>query len=203
MKLKVLCISAATAALFSIAGQASATTYTISFDASGFQSAYGQAVPTDPVIGSATVTFDPTQTYYNETAGITLNSINITLDSTALEFDYSPVATTFADTSSVVAGELIIGGAESGAAIVTIAPSSNDFYVHIDNATTAPVMQQLGYSQTATGGASYFYTPAPEAITVTSAVPEPAAWAMMLMGLGALGLAMRSRRKSAQGIAAA
>ena len=30
---------------------------------------------------------------------------------------------------------------------------------------------------------------------VTSAVPEPATWAMMLVGLGGLGVAMRSRRK--------
>ena len=33
-------------------------------------------------------------------------------------------------------------------------------------------------------------------ITIGSAVPEPSTWAMMLMGFGAVGLAMRRRRRS-------
>jgi hypothetical protein len=36
-----------------------------------------------------------------------------------------------------------------------------------------------------------------EQVSVGSGVPEPAAWAMMLIGFGAMGAAMRSRRKAA------
>jgi len=38
-------------------------------------------------------------------------------------------------------------------------------------------------------GGGFFYTP------VTGAVPEPATWAMMLLGFGGIGAAMRRRRK--------
>jgi hypothetical protein len=33
-------------------------------------------------------------------------------------------------------------------------------------------------------------------VTITSAVPEPGTWAMMLLGFGAIGLAIRSRRRT-------
>jgi len=42
-----------------------------------------------------------------------------------------------------------------------------------------------------------------QSITVTTGVPEPATWAMMLLGLGGLGLAMRlSRRRNGAAVAA-
>jgi hypothetical protein len=33
-------------------------------------------------------------------------------------------------------------------------------------------------------------------VTILAAVPEPATWAMMLLGFGAIGLSMRKRRGS-------
>ena len=144
MKFRDLLTSVAAAAMVTFAaGAASAAviTDTFTFTAAGFQSAFGQPVPVDPVTGSVTVTFDPTQTYFNQTAGITMNSLNLTLDSSAVSFNYSPTATSFSDGSALDAGELIIGGAELGAALVQISPTTqNDFYVHIDNAATAPPM---------------------------------------------------------------
>jgi hypothetical protein len=34
-------------------------------------------------------------------------------------------------------------------------------------------------------------------VSLTSSVPEPASWAMMLLGLGVAGASLRSRRKPA------
>ena len=199
MKFRDLLISAAAAAMATFAAGAAGAaviTDTFTFTATGFQSAFGQAVPTDPVTGSFTVTFDPTQTYFNQTAGITMNSLNLTLDSSAVSFNYSPTATSFSDGSALDAGELIIGGAELGAALVQTSPTTqNDFYVHIDDALTAPVMQQLGYTSSALGPQAYFFTPAPESITVTP-VPEPAAWLLMIAGIGCIGGALRMSRKA-------
>jgi len=83
----------------------------VTFTASGFTSAFGQPVPTDPVTGSFTITFDPTQTYTDQTVGITLKSLNIGLG-TALAFDYSPT-----DNGNGAADELVVGGLEDGAGL--------------------------------------------------------------------------------------
>ena len=57
------------------------------FTTSGFNSPLGTA-PTDPVTGSFTVTFDPTQGYAGDTADITLNSLTITTPGSPIAFDY-------------------------------------------------------------------------------------------------------------------
>ncbi len=49
------------------------------------------------------------------------------------------------------------------------------------------------------GGGVY---PGGQQVTVGSIVPEPATWAMMLIGFGALGAAVRARRKLAGAVAA-
>ena len=49
-----------------------------------------------------------------------------------------------------------------------------------------------------TGNAAGFYGPALDNVSVAAAVPEPATWAMMLIGFGGLGmLSMRRRRAMA------
>ena len=62
-------------------------------------------------------------------------------------------------------------------------------------------MQQLGYSQTASGGSAYFFTPAVEPITVTTGVPEPATWSLMFTGVALLGGALRMQPRRAQSVA--
>lgn len=58
--------------LLGLAGVASAATITdlVTFSATGFSSTptSGLTPPTDPVTGSFTITFDPTQTYTSTTA---------------------------------------------------------------------------------------------------------------------------------------
>ena len=54
-------------------------------------------------------------------------------------------------------------------------------------------LQTLIVTGTSGGNGSYSGTLSFQA--VTAAVPEPAAWAMMILGMGAVGFAMRRRRK--------
>ena len=162
----------------------------VTFTASGFTSAFGQPVPTDPVTGSFTITFDPTQTYIDQTVGITLNSLNISLGS-ALAFDYSPTGNTHGD-----ADELVVGGLEDGADSVFLSPTVfDDFYLHILTYSSTPTFQQVGYTTSSdTADTNYFYTDLPDSCAgsvtvtpITGSTPEPATWAMMLAGFAGLG----------------
>lgn len=162
----------------------------VTFTASGFTSAFGQPVPTDPVTGSFTITFDPTQTYIDQTAGITLDSLNISLGS-ALAFDYSPTGNTHG-----AADELVVGGVQDGADSVFLSPTVfDDFYLHILTYSSTPTFQQLGYTtSSATPNSNYFFTDLPNSgagsVTVTpitGSTPEPATWAMMFVGFAGLG----------------
>jgi hypothetical protein len=180
----------------------------VTFSATSFSggppSSYtGGTAPTNPVTGAFTITFDPTQTYLDSTTGITLNSLNILLDS-ALSFDYSPSAYT-AGGQLFAAGELVVGGLNNGACCVELTPSTfNDFYLQILNFTSAPAFEQLGYTIAANG--DYFYSALGArggSVSVTP-TPLPAALPLFASGLGALGLfGWRRKRKSAAAIAAA
>jgi hypothetical protein len=193
MKKKLLQASLSVVLLAATASAGAATvTDLVTFSATGFSSFPSTvAVPTDPVTGSFTITFDPTQSYADPTtAGISLNSLNIPLDS-ALAFTYSP--------TGPQAGELIVGGSAEGANVVLIPPDAgNDFYLHILNFATAPVFQQLGYtSSCSTGSCGYFFTdgdnPAGHGTVSVSAVPLPAAGWLLISGLAAMGGLVRRR----------
>jgi hypothetical protein len=194
MKRSVLLFSALVAGGIGMGAQAANAALVndlVTFTASGFTSAFGQPVPTDPVTGSFTITFDPTQTYVDQTIGITLKSLNISLGS-ALAFDYSPTANTNGD-----ADELVVGGLQAGAGSVFLSPTVfDDFYLHILTYSSTPTFQQVGYTtSSATADSNYFFTDLPDSgagsVTVTpitpGGVPEPSTWAMMLAGFAGLG----------------
>jgi hypothetical protein len=163
----------------------------VTFTGSGITSAFGEAVPTDPVTGSFTITFDPTLTYVDQTVGITLKSLNIEVDS-ALSFDYSPTGNMHGD-----ADELVVGGLEDGADSAQIKPTVfNDFILHILTYSSTPTFQQVLYTTTSgTPNTNLFFTDLPESgtgsVTVTpiipGVVPEPSTWAMMVLGFAGLG----------------
>jgi hypothetical protein len=158
------------------------TTYDVTFTSTDFESfPAGETAPVDPVTGSFTITFDPTQTYLNETAGITLTGLNISLGS-SLGFDYSP--------TGPGADELFVGGIEDGVKFVQFSPATNDFVLQITTFTASPAFNQVVYAQIA-GGDFQFFTPgageggSSTVTPVTPGVPEPSTWAMMrLRGSG-------------------
>jgi len=165
----------------------------------------GGTAPVDPVTGAFTITLDPTQTYLDSTTGITLGSLNISLAS-ALSFDYSPTSYTIGLTT-FAAGELVVGGVETGACCILIPSTDPDFYLQIFTFTTTPTFQQLGYL---TANGSYFYSALGTdggSVTVTpevSATPLPAALPLFATGLGAMGLfGWRRKRKNSAPQAAA
>jgi hypothetical protein len=176
--------------LVSIAGTVSDF---VTFSANTF-TASGGTVPTDPVNGSFTITFDPTLTYADSTSGITLNSLNIALGS-ALSFDYSPTSQTV-DGTTYAAGELVVGGIANGAGIVQYSPATDDFWLFINTFATTPAFNQVGYAQVAAGN-NLFYTTGPTGtVSVEPApVPLPAAAWLLLSALGGIGLAGKRKRQ--------
>lgn len=88
-------------------------------------------------------------------------------------------------------GRINIGGLESGTNGVV--GNTNDFFTNYFVPSTGTVTSPFGYisSTNGFGGGSISF-----AITqAAGAVPEPATWAMMLLGMGAVGFAMRRRSK--------
>jgi hypothetical protein len=156
----------------------------VTFSASNFTVGSGSdPAPVDPVTGSFEISFDPTQTYTDETAGIALDTLNIALGS-ALSFS----------TTGAFAGVLVVGGINDGASSIIFNPSTDDFWLFINNYATTPSFKQLGYTQTSVSTDNLFFTPDPGrtgSVTVTpitSGVPEASTWAMMLAGFAGLGL---------------
>jgi hypothetical protein len=174
---------------------AATVTETFDFSATNFAFINGIPAPVDPVVGSFTLTFDPTSTYTDSTTGIVLNSLNIPLGS-AISFDYNPT-TDF----------LVVGGLNLGASTIAITPAQDDFYLQVNNFTTDPSVHQLGYAEFAIPN-GYYYTPVDDptsgTITEVAAVPEPSTWAMMILGFVGIGfMGFRRKGKSASALRAA
>jgi hypothetical protein len=170
---------------------ASPVSYDVGFSVNTFTAAFGGAVPVDPVTGSFTITFDPTLTYTNSTAGIALNSLNITLGS-SLSFNYNPAAD-----GSFAAGTLRVGGLFNGADQIQYSPPTDDFWLYIQDFAGTPTFQQLGYVQSTSAGDFYFTLAQTASLRVTPSVvvaaSEPASLLVVLAGLAGLGVLRRRR----------
>ncbi len=93
-----------------------------------------------------------------------------------------------------------MGGVASGADTIIYSPSTNDFWLHIDDFAGTPAFQQLGYTQTSVSSDNLFYTVNNTGSVAVTAVPEPSSFAMLLwlgvFGLGFVGLAVFRRQRS-------
>ena len=191
MNSKVLSISTAIAILTAACGtavNASTTTFDVSFSASNF---FPAGAPKDPVIGSFTVTFDPTINYFTDTTtGITLNTLNINLGST-FGFLYNSTS-----------GAFEVGGTASGVFAVT--NNTDDFQLFIANFLSGtPTISTFFYSQ-ASNADIFDANAAASSVSVSlAATPLPAALPLFATGLGVMGfLARRRKRKAAAALAA-
>jgi hypothetical protein len=196
------------ATLFSVEAQAAVVTETYDFTLGDFVDPYaGATAPTSTVTASFTLTFDPSVAYTDETSGVTVNELSVPLDS-AVGFS------TFPGSTPSDPYFISIGGIEHGAGVVY--GGTNDFVLQLEFANeaslgspTLPLCSDSGYicgpappdsfasGYTSSGYPSSFFVATSASVAV--AVPEPAAWAMMLVGLAGLGVASRSRRRPLAG----
>ena len=159
--------------LASAPAAATMITQTYGFSATNISPLLGSdPVPTDPVQGQVTVTFDPAVNVSNVTAGITLDSLNISLGS-AIAFSY---------TSSV--DLLEIGGASLG--INSLSVGEDDFYLAISGAVASPAFDSLSYASTSS--ATTIWSADSGSVSV---VPEPGT--ASLLGVGLLAIASVQR----------
>lgn len=182
-----LTLAAAFALSGAMAADAATITKVVSFSGNSFvdQSLNPGLAPVDPVTGQFTITLDPSATVTDVTSGITLNSLNIVLDS-ALAFNYDQPL-----------DRLEVGGIQTGANTVQFDPSTNDFWFFVNGFLSGtPLFDQIGYSQTSVSRNNLFFTlNQTGSVTVSdpapSPVPLPAAFPLLLGAFASLTLLRR------------
>jgi hypothetical protein len=183
-RFRALCLGLS--ATFGLAASAHATIINRDFHltASGFtlECCSPNAAPVDPVTLDITLNFDNSADVQATTAGMTLNSFNL-LDT--VQFAYT--------------------SATDGLTIATDIPDlfscnshANSFCAFIHDATSANPDLIFFQQVTSSSGA---WRPDTMSLTFTDrvtgrdgGVPEPAAWAMMLLGFGGIGATLRAQR---------
>ncbi len=148
-------------------------TETINFTASGFPA----GAPVDPVMGSFTITLDPTVSVLGGGTTITLDSINITPSANALFFLYD---------ADLQGGFLVVCSSSSFFPACNASFGVNSFFVEMANIQSTPTFIGLFYAQS---GADAVQSQS-GSVSVAS-VPGPIAGAglpgLILAGGGLLG----------------
>lgn len=209
MNYKQLLLGTALVASLASGAKASEVTETYDFTLTNFVDIEGNSTspPIPTITGSFTVTFDPYVSVANQTTGFTLNtSPELTSD--------SPIGfTEFASSTPTGETQIAVGGIEEGANEVLAGTNDPIVFFDIPDASNPSVASLVicsqpgfscgnftgnetvyasGYALAGTGSV-FFATNE----TVTSAVPEPSTWAMMILGFCGLGFIAYRRKDGA------
>lgn len=146
-----------------------------------------------------TLSFDPSVTSFPATVTNYSSSVSDASFNPALvQFNSMASTNPFSPSTSV-----LVGGSEAGPG--NLAPGSSDFYINFftDRVNGTP---QSGAELRPYSAATFYSLPTARSpfttfdttvTIVSSAVPEPGTWATFLLGFGAIGGALRVRRKRA------
>lgn len=141
----------------------------------------GTPAPVDPLAGSFTITFDPTVAVYDTTAGLTVNSFNLP-GADHFAFSYTPL------------GMLTLGAILAPWDQVASASwGTTDFNLGFFHPLDVPIAPSAFYT---VAGVSNAWTSGQGIVTATDGapgVPEPSSWLLMIVGVGAVGGALRRR----------
>jgi hypothetical protein len=197
---------------------ASVITETYAFTLTNMTDIVGtEAAPYPTVTGSFTVTFDPEVYYYDDTTDIKVNSLSVPVGAPigfSSYYDGVPGDPLFMSIGGVGTDGGYYNGVYYGDA-GDIYNNSADFVLQLEfpNATSVnqpslPICGQgyscgdapgsflsSGYTIPTSGDAWLAKNGASLSGTVTAGVPEPATWAMMLIGFGGLGASLRNARR--------
>ena len=179
--------------------QAATVTETYTFNFNSFIDVGGVLPsPLSAIAGSVTLTFDPTVDADNVTSGVVVNYLTgVTVD--------SPIGYTYF--APIVPGGLAylsIGGIAFDADFISF--GANDLavtYKFTDPANPMFALCSDGYAcgsapgSTIASGYTLAAFPNDGWLVSDGAIPEPATWALMLLGFGFAGAAVREQRRKA------
>lgn len=188
-KANLTCMVAALFWTLCVVSQARAdmVTYLVNFNVYGFSlNPGGYTVPADPVIGSITVTLDPTLTYSDATSPIISYSLNIPVDS-QIGVNYPPY------NPPELSDMIVFGGINASVQGLEMLPTiHDDFEMVIRHFTTNPTLYIFAYTNVNTGSVDWSSETGTISVTPVSLhlpPPVPLPPTVLLLGSGLLGLA--------------
>jgi hypothetical protein len=184
--------------LASMPAEAAVVTRAFRVTASTFANFDNAPAPFASVVATFQVTYDDDR----NSAVISPDLFSTVTDgrSNSGPFSAVPVFRYFLANAVSTMPRLIIGGEINGVNVLT--NRTNDFYIAFDASPVLNGFAMMGFT-TETDRVSFTATNASIVeLPVATAVPEPSAWAMMILGLGAVAQSLRRRASRVVGNAA-